>query len=411
MGIPAYKEETLATESYHGSLKTRGRPLLIAACSVLCVCLLWGVSCAEDTEGNLFADYYGPIELDAKSVNQNLVIRQRLACVRLDVLAQKDASHIILNLFDNVLVTATLHHVEWNPSGGFAWIGYVGGKNSGQVILVVADQEMAGTILFGDVTYHIRPFRENTHVIREIRFPSRSPESALAEVEPYSAEQEVAVLVNQERDIENLSPLKWNDQLFAAARGHSVDMAVQNYFNHISLDGRTFDQRIVNAGYQYSACGENIAAGYSTPQAVMNGWMASSGHRANILSTSYCDLGVGYGYDGGSDYRHYWTQDFGRQKGVSVCAAATFTVTATAGAGGSISPSGSVEVTSGESQTFRITPAAPYEIRDVRVDGVSVGAVPEYTFEYVTSDHTIEALFQRTAPRAMPWLHLLLLDN
>jgi hypothetical protein len=140
----------------------------------------------------------------------------------------------------------------------------------------------------------------------------------------------------------------------------------------------------------------------------MNGWMASPGHRANILSTGYCDIGVGYAYDDASTYGHYWTQDFGRQKGVSVCPAAEFIIEATAESGGNISPSGSVAVTSGATQTFRIAADGGYEISRVEVDGASVGAVSEYTFEYVTIAHTIKAFFRRVAPRAMPWIMLLL---
>ena len=90
--------------------------------------------------------------------------------------------------------------------------------------------------------------------------------------------------MNLEREIANLHPLAWDNALGAAAWDHSTDMAQQDYFSHTSLDGRQFNQRIAAAGYPYSTGGENIACGYSTPQAVMNGWMNSSGHRANILN-------------------------------------------------------------------------------------------------------------------------------
>jgi PKD repeat protein len=129
-------------------------------------------------------------------------------------------------------------------------------------------------------------------------------------------------LVNQERSAQHLQSLSWDTELHDAARGHSVDMATNNYFSHTSQDGRTFSDRIQAAGYQYNTAGENIAAGYSTPEAAMNGWMNSSGHRANILNSSYCDLGVGYAYDSGSTYDHYWTQDFGRKTGVLSCPSA-----------------------------------------------------------------------------------------
>jgi len=250
------------------------------------------------------------------------------------------------------------------------------------------------------------------HVIREIRPPVRRTVSLLDVSGPSSVEQEVVSLVNLEREIQNLHPLAWDDALGTAARGHSTDMAQQNYFSHTSLDGRTFSQRITAAGYACSTCGENIAAGYSTAQAVMNGWMSSPGHRANILSSAYCDIGVGYAFGPASTYGHYWTQDFGRRLGVSACPVTEYTITATAGPHGAISPSGSVKVPSGSSQTFRITSDPGYSILDVKVDGVSIGAAATYTFESVTRNHSIEAYFAEAPKpvRPTPWIPLLLDD-
>jgi len=411
MGTPVHQQEKRHTKSYESTPKTCGNVLLSTFLSVLFVCLLSAVSPAAASDRNLFADYVGPIQLDAMLVNQRLVLRERLVHVRLDVLTQGDTTHISLNLFDDVSLKATLDHVESNASGGFAWIGYIDDKHSDKVTLVVADGNVAGKILWAGITYHVRPVAEEAHVIREVRFPARPALRSLAELDPYSVEQEVSALVNQEREVQNLPPFKWNDKLLAAARGHSVDMAEQDYFSHDSLDGRKFSQRITSAGYQWSACAENIAAGYTSPETVMNGWMASPGHRANILSTAYCDIGVGYAYDDASTYGHYWTQDFGRQQGVSVCPAAEFIIEATAGPGGSVSPSGSVAVTSGDSITFRMAPHTGYLVADVNVDGSSVGAVDEYTFEHVTGNHNIRALFKRSALKDLPWIFLLLLGD
>jgi|GEM_PF-2772293 len=136
-------------------------------------------------------------------------------------------------------------------------------------------------------------------------------------------ESEVIELVNVERQARNLHPLRYNQELTVAARWYSQDMGDQNYFNfdHTSLDGRKFNERISDAGYNYQTCGENIAAGYATPEAVVEGWMNSDGHRANILDPDYCDIGVGYAAVGGGQYYHYWTQDFGRRAGVTQCPA------------------------------------------------------------------------------------------
>ncbi len=103
-----------------------------------------------------------------------------------------------------------------------------------------------------------------------------------------------------------------NANLRTAARGHSQDMATQNYFSHTSLDGRTFSQRIANSGYSGSGpLGENIGAGYGSPAAVVSGWMGSTGHCQNIMNASFRVVGVGYAYGAASTYGQYWTLNFG----------------------------------------------------------------------------------------------------
>jgi uncharacterized protein YkwD len=134
-------------------------------------------------------------------------------------------------------------------------------------------------------------------------------------------EDQVLTLVNQRRGVgascggtpyPAVPALSMNGNLRDAARAHSQDMASQNYFSHTSLDGRTFDQRIHNAGYSGAfPLGENIAAGQSTPAAVVDAWMASPGHCTNIMSNGFRSIGVGYAFSSGSTYRSYWTQDFG----------------------------------------------------------------------------------------------------
>jgi len=105
------------------------------------------------------------------------------------------------------------------------------------------------------------------------------------------------------------APLKWNDQLFNAAAGHSSDMASKNYFSHTSLDGRTFSQRITAAGYAWSTAGENIAAGQTGLQAVMNGWLQSPGHCANIMKSGFVDVAVSCVQNNASTYKLYWTME------------------------------------------------------------------------------------------------------
>jgi uncharacterized protein YkwD len=90
-------------------------------------------------------------------------------------------------------------------------------------------------------------------------------------------------------------------------------MACNDYFSHTGLDGSSFSDRARRQGYNISYGGENIAAGYSTPEKVVQGWMNSSGHRDNILGEHYTDIGVGYAYSKNSSYGIYWTAVFGSQ--------------------------------------------------------------------------------------------------
>lgn len=118
-------------------------------------------------------------------------------------------------------------------------------------------------------------------------------------------EQEVVRLVNAERAAYGLPALSIRADLCQYARVKSQDMHDSGYFSHTSPNyGSPFDM-MKSFGITYSHAGENIAMGYSTPEAVVSAWMNSEGHRANIFSASYTELGVGYVADGG-----YWTQWF-----------------------------------------------------------------------------------------------------
>ena len=109
-----------------------------------------------------------------------------------------------------------------------------------------------------------------------------------------SYEQEVIRLVNEIRAKNGLNPLTYHWELSRVARYKSQDMKDMGYFSHTSpIYGSPF-QMIRNFGISYRSAGENIAKGYATPQAVVNGWMNSSGHRANILNANYTHIGVGY---------------------------------------------------------------------------------------------------------------------
>lgn len=111
------------------------------------------------------------------------------------------------------------------------------------------------------------------------------------------------------------APLTWNDKLTVAAEGHSQDMAAKNYFSHTSADGRTLADRVNATGYAWSSLGENIAAGYPGINAVMDGWIASPGHCANLMNAGFAEVGVVcVPGTAGDTYSTYWTMDLGRPR-------------------------------------------------------------------------------------------------
>ena len=126
----------------------------------------------------------------------------------------------------------------------------------------------------------------------------------------------VLELTNAERAKAGLKPLTLNNQLAEAAQGHSDSMAADDFFSHTGADGSSVGDRVKEEGYEFARTGENIAAGQTTAEQVVEGWMNSPGHRANILNADYTEIGIGYELlenDTGSvNYNRYWTQVFGK---------------------------------------------------------------------------------------------------
>ena len=123
-----------------------------------------------------------------------------------------------------------------------------------------------------------------------------------------SLESQVVKLVNVERSKQGLQPLTENWQLSRVARYKSADMATKNYFSHTSPTYGSPFRMMESFGIKYSSAGENIAYGQKTPQQVMTAWMNSPGHRSNIMSPSYSQIGVGYATN--KSGTPYWTQMF-----------------------------------------------------------------------------------------------------
>jgi uncharacterized protein YkwD len=139
--------------------------------------------------------------------------------------------------------------------------------------------------------------------------PTRTPTIA-----PTSFASRALARTNSYRSQFNCPPLRENTQLEQAALTHSQDMALHGYFDHNSPSGQTPWDRIHAAGYQFSMAAENIAAGYLTPEAVIDAFFNETppddGHRRNLLNCALRDVGFAYYYQTGSAYGSYWTQDF-----------------------------------------------------------------------------------------------------
>ncbi len=171
------------------------------------------------------------------------------------------------------------------------------------------------TILPGDTLWKIAVkyqtgtgelIRSNPQITNpDFIYPGQSVEIPQVDSAVTDYESEVVRLVNEIRTRYGLNSLTQDWELSRVARYKSQDMRDKNYFSHTSPTYGTPFQMMKSFGISYRTAGENIAYGYRTPQAVVDGWMNSSGHRANILNSSYTKIGVGYVADG-----YYWTQMF-----------------------------------------------------------------------------------------------------
>ncbi|HEY2831354.1 MAG TPA: CAP domain-containing protein [Sporichthyaceae bacterium] len=115
----------------------------------------------------------------------------------------------------------------------------------------------------------------------------------------------INALVTTARLAHGCKPLKLNSKLNKSAQSHAKDMSKYDYFTHTSRDGTSWSKRIEKAGFKNPG-GENIAYGYPTAASVVQAWLASPGHRRNILDCNFKYIGVGYAAQGA-----YWVQDFG----------------------------------------------------------------------------------------------------
>jgi uncharacterized protein YkwD len=192
------------------------------------------------------------------------------------------------------------------PDSGFADLNTVSDWAVNGINYVRANGVMAGT---GGNNFS--PLASYTREQSIVTFNNIVPEllskvtSVLTTEMPdaYAFEREVFDLVNLERENIGLKPLEWHNQLAEVARMHSADMAQRGFFDHTSPDGLNPLDRIQNAGIACGFVAENIAQGQRTPREVVDSWMDSPGHKANILNENITHIGVGF-------YDYYWTQNF-----------------------------------------------------------------------------------------------------
>lgn len=135
--------------------------------------------------------------------------------------------------------------------------------------------------------------------------------------DPGSVREEMLTRVNAARKKAGLKPLRLNSELEKAAQRHAEDMLNRGYFAHESPAGTTVRERSRKAGYDWAAIGENIAFGQTSVGEVVETWMDSPGHRKNILSRNFSELGVGLALGKGRDgkYQVLWVQNFGAPRG------------------------------------------------------------------------------------------------
>ena len=183
------------------------------------------------------------------------------------------------------------------------------------LLIVGASAATTHTVVRGDTMWKIAVKYEvglseiksaNQHIKNpDLIYPGQILNIPIVDSSVTSFEDEVVRLVNVERSKRGLRELVQDWELSRVARIKSQDMHDKRYFSHTSPTyGSPFDM-MKSFGIKYRSAGENIARGQATPAAVVNAWMNSSGHRANILNSSFTHIGVGYVADG-----RYWTQMF-----------------------------------------------------------------------------------------------------
>lgn len=169
----------------------------------------------------------------------------------------------------------------------------------------------------------VRKGDAKTVVVNYKHIGSSAPGRAAVDPPPPGELGKVLTLVNDVRSRPQVcgttsmpaaNPLRYNAQIARAAQLHADDMAANDYFEHESLDGSTFVDRIRNTNYKGSPAGENIAMGFQTAEDVVAGWLTSPGHCRNLMDPDFDEMGMGYATRQDPRYSEpatYWVQNFG----------------------------------------------------------------------------------------------------
>lgn len=176
--------------------------------------------------------------------------------------------------------------------------------NEGQYMQLYFDQfkqELSSVrLLSSEVLLEHRPY--------EVYYRGELPDKPLILEQDWATieegmEKQIFDITNMIRERFSQKQVKWDEKVSSVAYGHSKDMAIHNYFSHISPKGESLKERLQAKEVRYFSAGENIAAQYPDAPSVVEGWLNSKGHREALLSDVYTHLGVGV-------YRYYYTQNF-----------------------------------------------------------------------------------------------------
>ena len=194
----------------------------------------------------------------------------------------------------------------------------IGGATGTQAVAAFLAKEYCAHLLeaaFTEVGVYQHP--SETRIILAAPFTPPAPEAAVA------VALRVLQLVNNARERARMCGGSWlppvkaltlSETLSRAALAHAAEMAQYSHFSHDGRDGSSPAERMTRAGYEWKAAGENIAAGQTTPESVVEGWLKSPQHCANVMAPQFCEMGIAYYVNRESQAGIYWVQLFGARR-------------------------------------------------------------------------------------------------